>query len=68
MHRITIPIAGMHCGGCVRAVRDALARVPSVHVEHLGVGTVTLRYDPSRTTREAVLSAIVRAGYEPAAA
>ena len=38
MQRLSIPIAGMSCGGCVRAVRDALAKVPGVNIEQVTVG------------------------------
>lgn len=65
MQRISIPIAGMSCGGCVRAVRDALAKEPGVQVEQVTVGTAAVRFDPAVTTPEKLRAAITRAGYQP---
>ena len=65
MRRITIRIAGMQCGGCVIAVRDALHRLPGTHVEEVSVGAARLAYDPSRTDLAAIRDAIASAGYEP---
>lgn len=68
MQRISIPIAGMSCGGCVNNVRNALARIPGVQVEQVTVGSATVAYDPAATSPEALRAAIVRAGYKPLAA
>lgn len=68
MQRISIPIAGMSCGGCVNNVRNALARIPGVQVEQVTVGSATVAYDPAVTSPEALGAAIVRAGYKPLAA
>lgn len=68
MQRISIPIAGMSCGGCVNNVRNALTRVPGVQVEQVTVGSATVVYDPAVTSAEALRAAIARAGYKPLAA
>lgn len=68
MQRISIPIAGMSCGGCVSNVRNALARVPGVHVEQVKVGSAAVAYDPAVTSPEVIRAVIARAGYTPSAA
>ncbi len=68
MEKITIPIQGMSCGGCVRNVQHALERVPGVHVDAVTVGSAVLSYDPLLTNREAIFASITRAGYMPQAA
>ena len=65
MQRLSIPIAGMSCGGCVRAVRDALAKVPGVNIEQVTVGKAVVTIDPALTTPSALGEAIARAGYQP---
>ena len=68
MQRISIPITGMSCGGCVSNVRNALTRLPGVQVEQVKVGSATVAYDPAVTNPEALRAAIARAGYKPLAA
>jgi copper chaperone len=65
VQRLSIPIAGMSCGGCVRAVRDALAKVPGVNVEQVTIGKAVVALDPALTTPDALRDAIARAGYQP---
>ncbi|HUF26014.1 MAG TPA: heavy-metal-associated domain-containing protein [Gemmatimonadaceae bacterium] len=65
MHRITVPIRGMSCGGCVRGVQRALESIPGVHVEAVSVGSATVSVDGDIAGREDVLAAIRRAGYAP---
>ena len=68
MQRVSIPIAGMSCAGCVNNVRNALTRIPGVQVEQVEVGSATVAYDPAVTSPEALRSAIALAGYKPLAA
>lgn len=65
MHTLTIPISGMSCGGCVRAVRTALEAVQGVQVDAVTVGSATITYDQTRITGEAIIKAIESAGYQP---
>ena len=64
MQRISIPIDGMTCGGCVRTVRDALAGLPGVQVERVEVGSAVVTLDPALTTPDKVRVAITQSGYE----
>lgn len=68
MNRITIPIRGMSCGGCVRKVEHALGDLAGVKVETVSVGSATVEYDPEVTNRDAIAAAIERIGYLPQAA
>ena len=68
MQHVVIPIAGMSCGGCARAVREALSQVPGVRVETVTPGRAVVDFDPTRTTLAALRAAIIQAGYQPLAA
>jgi copper chaperone CopZ len=65
MHRVTVPIRGVSCGGCVRRVQHALESLPGVHVESVSVGSATLSIDTDIAGRDDVLAAVRRAGYAP---
>ena len=65
MYRITIPIRGMSCGGCICNVHQALRRLPGVSVETVTFGSATLEYDPIVTDRESIFTAIEHAGFVP---
>ena len=67
MRHATIQITGMSCDGCVRAVRQALARIPGVQVQSVDVGSATVNYDEFRVTPGALAQAIRDAGYQPVA-
>lgn len=68
MRQITMAIDGMSCDGCARAVAKAIGAVPGARVDAVAVGSATVRYDPSRTSAEAIAQAIRGAGYRPAGA
>jgi copper chaperone CopZ len=68
LQHLSIPITGMSCGGWVRSVRDALARVPGVEVKQVSVGSAKVIFDPAVTTAEALRAVISHAGYQPHAA
>ncbi|MCB9742947.1 MAG: heavy-metal-associated domain-containing protein [Alphaproteobacteria bacterium] len=65
--RLTLPVVGMSCGGCVSSVQRALGAVDGVLqvVEvRLDPGDATIEFDPSRTERAALVSAIEDAGFD----
>ena len=68
MERLRLDITGMSCDHCVRAVREALARVDGTEVESVEIGSATVRYDPARTSPDAIASAVSDEGYEAARA
>jgi copper chaperone CopZ len=61
--RVTIPIGGMTCGHCVRRVRDALAGLPGVTVEHVEVGLASVDMEPAVTSVERLVAAVRDLGY-----
>ena len=63
MERVQLSVAQMGCGGCVRNVREALAAVPGVKVEHVEVGSAAVAYDPRVASLDAILGALLDAGY-----
>ena len=64
MERLTMNIAGMSCGHCVRAVTNALRELDGVQVETVAVGAATVAYDPTATSPEQITQTIDDAGYE----
>ncbi|MES2521888.1 MAG: heavy-metal-associated domain-containing protein [Gemmatimonadota bacterium] len=62
--RLDLTIAGMTCGHCVSAVREALHALPGVEVHHLRIGHVSLSLEPGTASPAAVIEAIREAGYQ----
>jgi Cu+-exporting ATPase len=58
-------VDGMHCQGCVRRVKAALAEVPGVVVDEVTVGRVRGALDGA--ARAEVIAAIEGVGFKPAA-
>jgi copper chaperone len=63
METISLKIAGMSCGHCVRAVQGALDRVEGVDVERVEVGSASVRFDPARTDATRIAQVLEEAGY-----
>lgn len=64
MAELELKIAGMSCGHCVNAVREALEELDGVDVRSVEIGSAAVTYDPSRSTPTAIESAIEDAGYQ----
>ena len=63
MKTITLTIEGMTCQHCVRAVREALKKVPSTTVKSVEIGSATVDYDPERVSEDSLAEAIADEGY-----
>ena len=61
---VTLQVSGMHCDGCVNAVRSALAGVPGAQVEDVRVGKATVLVDSEIADVSALIDAVDDAGYE----
>jgi Cu+-exporting ATPase len=63
----TISVAGMTCASCVRNVENALKSVEGVHDAKVNFASekAYVEYDPSKTTKKKLGSAIFGAGYRP---
>lgn len=69
MAEIVIPITGMDCGGCVKAVEKAVGHmdgVSSVKAD-LAANNATVVYDDAKVTPSAIAETITRAGFQAAA-
>jgi copper chaperone CopZ len=65
---VTIPVAGMSCGSCVRHIRTALDQQPGVKTAevNLAAGEVTVCFNPEFANVEALVQAIRKSGYQAA--
>ncbi len=69
MANIVIPVAGMDCGGCVKAVEKAVGHLPGVSSvkADLAANNATVEYDDAVVTPAAIAETITRAGFKAAA-
>ena len=69
METIKLDVKGMTCQGCVASVTRVLKAVPGVAdaTVTLQPGAATVTFDDARTSRSALATAIVDAGYDVAA-
>jgi copper chaperone CopZ len=69
MAEIVIPVAGMDCGGCVKAVERAVGHLPGVTSvkADLAANNATVVYDDGVLTPAAIAETITRAGFQAAA-
>lgn len=66
--QVEIPVEGMTCATCVARVEKALAATSGVERANVNLVTkrASVRFDPTRATREALTHAIEDAGYRVA--
>ena len=64
MQKVEFEVAGMSCGHCVGAVREAAASVEGVTVESVRIGSIVVSLDENRAKVGDVIDAIADAGYE----
>lgn len=65
METVTLKIDGMHCGGCVSAIENALRAVDGVEsvAVVLDAGSATVGFNPGRIDSAALAKAVTGAGY-----
>ena len=63
MRETTIAIDGMHCGGCVRRVTEALKAVEGVEVKDVQVGKARVLWDGTQAVLERIASTIQKLGF-----
>ena len=64
MQRETIHVSGIRCERCVGRLAAALRGQEGLEYANANlVGDVTLAWDEERTTREAILAALAKAGF-----
>ena len=64
MAEFKLRIEGMHCGGCVRRVSQALSAAEGVLVEEVTVGTARLSSSAEPAPVDLAIAALARAGYK----
>ena len=64
MKELKLEVAGMSCGHCVHAVKEALGKLPGVQVKSVSIGTASVAYDESQATVGDLVDAVADAGYE----
>jgi copper chaperone len=60
---LTLHIAGMSCGHCLKAVNQALASLPGVSIDSVRIGRADLRFDDRQIQPAQITAAVEDAGY-----
>lgn len=65
MNDIQLTVTGMTCGGCVASVQKVLSALPGVQTVEVTLtpGQARVVYDPARVDRDALIKAVVDAGF-----
>jgi len=65
MDKVTIPIGGMTCGGCVKSIENALMRRAGVGAAKASLEnkSVTVEFDPGIVQQPLLEEAITNAGF-----
>lgn len=61
--QLKLAIEGMHCGGCVARVTNALGKVEGVEVKKVEVGWAEVVYDEKKASAADVAGAVNRIGF-----
>lgn len=64
MQTTTLKVEGMSCGHCVNAVEGALKKAGASGKVDLNAGSVTVEYDESKVSLNAIKEAIEDQGYD----
>ncbi|WP_276352121.1 copper ion binding protein [Cohnella caldifontis] len=64
MQTITLNVRGMSCGHCVNSVEGAVKKQGAAAKVDLASGSVTVEYDESRVSLQAIKEAIEEQGYD----
>ncbi|MGH9597028.1 MAG: heavy-metal-associated domain-containing protein [Edaphobacter sp.] len=60
---LTLTIQGMHCGGCVHRVTNALQGIKGIELETVEVGSARMTVDSVQTSVEEIVAAVDRIGF-----
>lgn len=60
---LKLAIEGMHCGGCVTRVTNALKKLDGVDVKQVEVGSAQVEFDESKTQANTILDAVNKIGF-----
>jgi copper chaperone CopZ len=62
MKTVDIAIEGMHCGGCVKRVEEAIRKLPGAAAEKVEIGRARVKVDGAEP--EMVVAALERLGFD----
>lgn len=60
---LKLAIDGMHCGGCVNRVTNALKKLEGLEVRDVQVGSAEVGYDNASLQPQAILEAVNKLGF-----
>ena len=66
MTEISIKVEGMTCGHCVMRIKKAIEGLQGFSESDVQIGLVKVKFDDSKTNREAIEKAITETGYKVA--
>jgi copper chaperone len=66
MQTVTLKVEGMSCGHCVNSVEGAVKKLGATGKVDLSGGSVTVDYDESKISLDAIKEAIEDQGYDVA--
>jgi copper chaperone len=66
METLTLKVEGMSCGHCVNSVEGAVKSVGATGKVDLDAGLVTVEFDTSKVSLDAIKEAIEEQGYDVA--
>jgi copper chaperone len=64
VQKVTLKVEGMSCGHCVNAVEGAVRKLGASGKADLQAKSVTLEFDESKVSLEAIKAAIEDQGYD----
>jgi copper chaperone len=64
MQTVTLKVEGMSCGHCVNAVEGAVKKLGAAGKVDLNAKSVTLEFDESKVSLNAIKEAIEEQGYD----
>lgn len=63
MDQLSLKIEAMGCQACVARVTKAIQKIQGARPISVSVGHATVELDPTRTSADAVIEAVTKAGY-----
>lgn len=64
MQTVTLKVEGMSCGHCVNSVEGAVKHIGASGKVDLNAGSVTVQFDESKVSLDAIKEAIEEQGYD----
>ncbi|MBI4890959.1 MAG: heavy-metal-associated domain-containing protein [Acidobacteria bacterium] len=64
---LSLAIEGMHCGGCVNRVTNALNKLEGVTVRSVQVGSASVEFDSGKLSEQSILDAVNKLGFTASA-